>query len=57
MTQGAPAAAPVFEGRRGHPVLVSRGLFKALLGLEGDQGAAGRLGCPKYLDVVGKEPS
>ena len=36
---GAPAAATSFEGRRGHPVLVSSHLFPALLKLEGDQGA------------------
>jgi molybdenum cofactor cytidylyltransferase len=36
---GAQAAAPAFGGRRGHPVLVSRHLFKPLLALEGDQGA------------------
>ncbi|MFZ5670714.1 MAG: NTP transferase domain-containing protein, partial [Pseudomonadota bacterium] len=39
---GAPAAAPVFEGRRGHPVLFGASLFPALLALRGDQGA-GRL--------------
>ena len=33
------AAAPVFAGRRGHPVLFSRRLFPALCALEGDQGA------------------
>lgn len=37
---GAVAAAPVFEGRRGHPVLVSAALFPALMALEGDRGAA-----------------
>ncbi len=39
---GAPAAAPAFEGRRGHPVLLGRALFADLSGLEGDRGA-GRL--------------
>jgi molybdenum cofactor cytidylyltransferase len=33
------AAAPVFENRRGHPVLVRRDLFPALTGLAGDSGA------------------
>jgi molybdenum cofactor cytidylyltransferase len=36
---GAPAAAPVFEGRRGHPALIGRGLIPALLTLRGDAGA------------------
>lgn len=36
---GAPAAAPVFEGRRGHPVLFSAGLAPSLLGASGDEGA------------------
>ncbi|RDI61770.1 nucleotidyltransferase family protein [Microvirga subterranea] len=33
------AAAPVYEGRRGHPVLVSAFLFPQLAALHGDQGA------------------
>jgi molybdenum cofactor cytidylyltransferase len=36
---GAPAAAPVFEGRRGNPVLIGRELFPDLLALTGDTGA------------------
>jgi molybdenum cofactor cytidylyltransferase len=36
---GAPAAAPVFAGRRGNPVLIGRGLLPALLTLTGDAGA------------------
>jgi molybdenum cofactor cytidylyltransferase len=36
---GAPAAAPVFEGRRGNPVLLGRELFPELLALTGDTGA------------------
>ena len=39
LAQGASAAAPRFGGRRGHPVLVSRALFGALAGLDGDRGA------------------
>ena len=35
----ALAAAPVREGRRGNPVLLSRSLFPAIAGLEGDEGA------------------
>jgi len=38
--QGAPGAAPTFEGRRGHPVLIARALFADLMALEGDAGAA-----------------
>lgn len=37
---GAPAAAPRRNGRRGHPVGISRALFPQLLSLEGDRGAA-----------------
>jgi molybdenum cofactor cytidylyltransferase len=33
------ASAPVFEGRRGHPVLFSAALFDALSDLSGDHGA------------------
>jgi molybdenum cofactor cytidylyltransferase len=35
---GALAAAPVFEGRRGHPVLFAAALFETLKGLAGDRG-------------------
>lgn len=40
---GAEAAAPVFNGRRGNPVLLSAGLFPQLLALTGDAGARGVL--------------
>ena len=40
---GALAAAPVFDGQRGHPVLFSRALFADLLRLDGDKGAGGLL--------------
>jgi molybdenum cofactor cytidylyltransferase len=36
---GAPAAAPSFDGQRGHPVLFSAGLLPQLRALTGDQGA------------------
>jgi len=39
LAQGAPAAAPLWEGRRGHPVLFSSTLFPDLLALAGDLGA------------------
>lgn len=35
----ADAAAPVFDGTRGHPVLFGRRTFEALRALEGDEGA------------------
>ena len=36
---GAPAAAPVFQGQRGHPALIGRELIPALRDLSGDAGA------------------
>lgn len=36
---GAPAAAPVFEGQRGHPVLIGAELVPQLAALSGDAGA------------------
>jgi len=39
LAAGAPAAAPVFAGRRGNPVLIGRDLFPDLLRLTGDAGA------------------
>ena len=39
LADGAMAAAPIFEGRRGHPVLFSRDLFDGLMALTGDEGA------------------
>lgn len=36
---GAPAAAPVFQARRGNPVLVGQALFPELIALAGDAGA------------------
>ena len=39
LAAGAQAAAPAFEGRRGHPVLFSATLFPALAALKGDEGA------------------
>jgi molybdenum cofactor cytidylyltransferase len=40
LSAGARAAAPSFEGQRGHPVLFASALYPALLGLSGDRGAA-----------------
>ena len=39
LAAGAPAAAPVFGGRRGNPALIGRALFPDLLALTGDAGA------------------
>jgi molybdenum cofactor cytidylyltransferase len=36
---GAAAAAPVFDGQRGHPVLFSAALFEPMRALTGDAGA------------------
>ncbi|MBM6593287.1 nucleotidyltransferase family protein [Microvirga pudoricolor] len=41
------AAVPVFRGRRGHPVLLTRGLFEEVEALSGDFGAG------KLLDRLG----
>jgi molybdenum cofactor cytidylyltransferase len=39
MTSDHDAAAPVFEGRRGHPVLLGKALFEPIRRLTGDHGA------------------
>lgn len=39
VAKGAPAAAPVFGGRQGHPVVLGKGLFGEVAGLQGDVGA------------------
>jgi molybdenum cofactor cytidylyltransferase len=39
LAAGAAAAAPIFQGRRGNPVLLGRELFPDLLKLTGDAGA------------------
>jgi len=39
LTSGALAAAPTFNGRRGHPVLFGPALFPALARATGDEGA------------------
>jgi molybdenum cofactor cytidylyltransferase len=43
LIDGALAAAPVYQGRRGNPVLLDRTLFPQLLALTGDAGARGVL--------------
>ena len=53
-----PAAAPVFEGLRGHPVLLRRALFDRLSALEGDRGAGAVLaGLGEDLALVATEES
>jgi molybdenum cofactor cytidylyltransferase len=39
LARGAPIAAPVHDGRRGHPVGFSRRFLNDLLALSGDSGA------------------
>lgn len=39
VADGAPAATPMFDGRRGHPAVLSRSLFGAIAALRGDEGA------------------
>ncbi len=39
LRKGAPAAVPIFGGRRGHPVLFGASLFGDLRGVAGDEGA------------------
>ena len=46
----APACAPMFEGRRGNPVLFDKMLFRELLELGGDTGGRELLG--KYADAT-----
>ncbi len=43
MESSLPAACPVFDGRRGHPVMVSRPLYSRLLNYTGPEGLRGIL--------------
>jgi molybdenum cofactor cytidylyltransferase len=49
---GAPASAPIHNGRRGHPVLFSKSLFTALQSLSGDRGASALLDHAALVDVA-----
>lgn len=40
LSPGIPAVAPVYSGRRGHPVLIGKELLPGLCLLDGDRGAA-----------------
>jgi molybdenum cofactor cytidylyltransferase len=51
----APACAPVFEGRRGNPVLFDRSAFGDLRKLQGDTG--GRVLLEKYRDEIVSVPA
>jgi molybdenum cofactor cytidylyltransferase len=55
--QGALAAAPVRDGRRGNPVLLGRRLFEAAMRLEGDKGARGLIGALGAGELVEAEAS
>lgn len=39
----SPAACPIYAGRRGHPVLISKELIPSLLSYDGDRGLGGAL--------------
>jgi len=43
LRNGAQAAAPIFNGVRGHPALIGAGLLSRLSGLTGDRGAGALL--------------
>jgi molybdenum cofactor cytidylyltransferase len=51
----APACAPVFEGRRGNPVLFDKALFRELRELRGDEG--GRSLLEKYAGALVQVPA
>jgi molybdenum cofactor cytidylyltransferase len=50
--EGALAAIPLTEGRRGNPVLLGRGLFEAAMRLKGDEGARKLIGGLNEGDLV-----
>jgi molybdenum cofactor cytidylyltransferase len=55
--KGALAAAPLYEGRRGNPVLLGRGLFEAAMRLKGDEGARRLIGALEPGELVEVEAS
>jgi molybdenum cofactor cytidylyltransferase len=55
--QGALAATPLTEGRRGNPVLLGRGLFETAMRLEGDEGARRLIGALNEGELVEVEAS
>jgi molybdenum cofactor cytidylyltransferase len=50
--EGALAAVPSREGRRGNPVLLGRGLFEAAMRLTGDEGARRLIGVLSSGELV-----
>jgi molybdenum cofactor cytidylyltransferase len=52
--KGALAVVPVFDGRRGNPVLWSRRFFPDLMAIEGDVGARHLIG--RYNEAVVEVP-
>ncbi len=50
--EGALAAVPLREGRRGNPVLLGRGLFEAAMRLTGDEGARRLIGALNASELV-----
>jgi molybdenum cofactor cytidylyltransferase len=50
--EGAVAAVPLREGRRGNPVLLGRGLFEAAMRLTGDEGARRLIGALSASELV-----
>jgi molybdenum cofactor cytidylyltransferase len=55
--EGALAAIPLTEGRRGNPVLLGRGLFEAAMRLKGDEGARKLIGALNEAELVEVEAS
>ena len=55
--EGALAAIPSTEGRRGNPVLLGRGLFEAAMRLKGDEGARRLIGALSPNELVEVETS
>ena len=49
LADGALAAAPMLDGRRGHPVLIRKEVFPDLMALTGDAGAR------RVLDALGSD--
>ena len=50
--EGALAAIPIAEGRRGNPVLLGRGIFGAAMRLKGDEGARKLIGALNERELV-----
>ena len=55
--EGALAAIPLTEGRRGNPVLLGRSLFEAAMRLRGDEGARKLIGALNEAELVEVEAS